>query len=132
MFAPSAALVGSTELRDLLAREPAMADVVRAWSRLTLALVGIGSLAPSPLLRRSGNAITARDQRQLKELGAVGDMCARYFDADGDPVDAPFNDRLVGIDPDRCARWNAGSEWRAAPTGRRRSAARHAAGGSTS
>ncbi|MGV9391068.1 sugar-binding transcriptional regulator [Streptomyces olivaceus] len=101
VFAPSAALVGSTELRDLLAREPAMADVVRAWSRLTLALVGIGGLAPSPLLRRSGNAITARDQRQLKELGAVGDVCARYFDADGDPVDAPFNDRLIGIDPDR-------------------------------
>ncbi len=93
-----------------------------------------GNRQPRPLalLRRSGNAITARDQRQLKELGAVGDMCARYFDADGDPVDAPFNDRLVGIDPDRCARWNAGSEWRAAPTGRRRSAARHAAGGSTS
>ncbi|MER7233955.1 sugar-binding domain-containing protein [Streptomyces olivaceus] len=99
MFAPSATLVGSTELRDLLAREPAMADVVRAWSRLTLALVGIGSLAPSPLLRRSGNAVTARDQRQLKELGAVGDVCARYFDAD--PVDAPFNDRLIGIDLDR-------------------------------
>ncbi|WP_372351208.1 sugar-binding transcriptional regulator [Streptomyces sp. KL116D] len=101
VFAPSAALVGSRELRDLLSQEPAMADVIQSWSRLTLALLGIGSLDPSPLLRRSGNAITDRDQEQLRKLGAVGDVCARYFDADGNPVDAPFNDRLIGIGPDQ-------------------------------
>jgi DNA-binding transcriptional regulator LsrR (DeoR family) len=101
VFAPSAALVGSRELRDLLAREPEMAEAMRAWSRLTLALLGIGSLEPSPLLRRSGNAVTPEDQRQLKELGAVGDVCARYFDIEGNPVDASFNDRLIGIDPDQ-------------------------------
>ncbi|MCX4536523.1 MarR family transcriptional regulator [Streptomyces sp. NBC_00841] len=101
VFAPSAALVGSRELRDLLSQEPAMLQVTKTWSHLTLALLGIGSLDPSPLLRRSGNAITAQDQQQLKELGAVGDVCARYFDAEGNPVDAPFNDRLIGIDPDQ-------------------------------
>ncbi|MET8210890.1 sugar-binding domain-containing protein [Streptomyces sp. NPDC005373] len=101
VFAPSAALVGSRELHDLLSREPAMAETMNAWSRLTLALLGIGSLDPSPLLRRSGNAISADDQRQLRKLGAVGDVCARYFDANGIPVDAPFNDRIIGIEPDR-------------------------------
>ncbi|WP_276617576.1 sugar-binding transcriptional regulator [Streptomyces coryli] len=100
VFAPSAALVGSRELRDLLWREPAMAEAMRAWSRITVALLGIGTLAPSPLLRRSGNAITAADQTQLTKLGAVGDVCARYFDATGNLVDAPFNDRIIGIDPD--------------------------------
>jgi DNA-binding transcriptional regulator LsrR (DeoR family) len=101
VFAPSAALVGSRELRDLLGREPAMAEAMRAWSRLTVALLGIGTLDPSPLLRRSGNAITADDRRQLKELGAVGDVCARYFDDAGQLVDAPFSDRIIGIAPDR-------------------------------
>ncbi|KQV93529.1 DNA-binding transcriptional regulator [Streptomyces sp. Root369] len=100
VFAPSAALVGSRELRDLLSQEPAMNEVIQAWSRLTLALLGIGGLDPSPLLRSSGNAITTEDQQQLKKLGAVGDVCTRYFDADGHPVDAPFNDRLIGIGPD--------------------------------
>ncbi|MGW0948326.1 sugar-binding transcriptional regulator [Streptomyces sp. NPDC002623] len=101
VFAPSAALVGSKELHDLLSREPAMAEAMQAWSSLTLAVLGIGTLEPSPLLRRSGNAISPADQRQLEELGAVGDVCARYFDEDGSPVDAPFNDRIIGIDPDR-------------------------------
>ncbi|MEU6603050.1 sugar-binding transcriptional regulator [Streptomyces flaveolus] len=98
VFAPSAALVGSPELRDLLSREPAMAAAMQAWSRLTLALLGIGTLEPSPLLRLSGNAITPEDQNRLKAIGAVGDVCARYFDAEGQPVAAPFNDRLIGID----------------------------------
>ncbi|MGA5454921.1 sugar-binding transcriptional regulator [Streptomyces umbrinus] len=98
VFAPSAALVGSPELRDLLSKEPAMAQAMKSWSRITLALLGIGTLEPSPLLRLSGNAITPEDQQQLKALGAVGDVCARYFDAEGEPVAAPFNNRLIGID----------------------------------
>ncbi|MFF0224245.1 sugar-binding transcriptional regulator [Streptomyces sp. NPDC004629] len=101
VFAPSAALVGSRELRDLLSQEPAVAAVMKAWSRLTLALVGIGTLDPSPLLRRSGNAIAADEQRQLEELGAVGDVCTRYFDAEGRAVAAPFNDRIIGIAPEQ-------------------------------
>ncbi|WP_419998987.1 sugar-binding transcriptional regulator [Streptomyces boninensis] len=101
VFAPSAALVGSRELCELLWREPAMADAMKVWSRLTLALIGIGTLEPSPLLRRSGNAITPDDQKRLEELGAVGDVCARYFDGAGTPVAAPFNDRIIGIEPEQ-------------------------------
>ncbi|MFH9298986.1 sugar-binding transcriptional regulator [Streptomyces sp. NPDC017520] len=101
VFAPSPALVGSQELRDLLSHEPAMTEVMQAWSKLTLALLGIGGVDPSPLLRSSGNAITAADQRQLGKIGAVGDVCARYFNADGAFVRAPFDNRLIGIEPDQ-------------------------------
>ncbi|WP_285493546.1 sugar-binding transcriptional regulator [Actinomadura sp. NBRC 104425] len=101
VFAPCAALVHSRELRDLLSKEPDVAEVMQSWARLTLALVGIGTLEPSPLLRRSGNAITPQDKRQLEELGAVGDVCTRYFDAEGRPVNADFDDRIIGIEPDQ-------------------------------
>ncbi|MDN3270173.1 sugar-binding domain-containing protein [Streptomyces sp. MA15] len=101
VFAPSAALVGSRELWELLRREPAIAETMKAWSRLSLAILGIGTLEPSPLLRRSGNAIAPEDQRKLREMGAVGDVCARYFDAAGDPVRAPFDDRIIGIEEDQ-------------------------------
>lgn len=101
VFAPSAALVGSRELRDLLWKEPAVAAVVKAWSRLTMALVGIGTLEPSPLLLRSGNAIAPEDQRQLETLGAVGDVCTRYFDAEGQVVEADFDDHIIGISPEQ-------------------------------
>ncbi len=51
----------------------------------TLAIVGIGDLEPSQLLRNSGNYYT-EDMRLLAERGAVGDICLRYFDAQGKPV----------------------------------------------
>jgi DNA-binding transcriptional regulator LsrR (DeoR family) len=70
---------------------------MESWSGLTTALVGIGSLQPSELLRESGNAVAERDQADLRAAGAVGDICLRYFDADGVPVRSDFDDRVVGI-----------------------------------
>jgi DNA-binding transcriptional regulator LsrR (DeoR family) len=63
-------------------------------------LVGVGSLEPSPLLRASGNAIAEEDQAQLRGLGAVGDICLRFFDSGGAHVDSPLDSRVVGIAAD--------------------------------
>jgi DNA-binding transcriptional regulator LsrR (DeoR family) len=68
-----------------------------AWSRLTLLLVGIGSLEPSPLLRESGNAMTAEDQKVLRDQGAVGDICLRFFDENGKPVRSELDQRVLGL-----------------------------------
>ena len=64
-----------------------------------MALVGIGSLAPSRLLLDSGNAGGQADQQHLREAGAVGDVCNRFFDAAGALVPSELDDRVVGIDP---------------------------------
>jgi DNA-binding transcriptional regulator LsrR (DeoR family) len=67
------------------------------WPRLTMVLVGIGSLEPSPLLRESGNALPDADQDLLRALGAVGDICLRFFDADGRALRSAVDDRVIGI-----------------------------------
>ncbi|MGP2440112.1 sugar-binding domain-containing protein [Streptomyces sp. JW3] len=54
------------------------------------------------------------EQRRLRALGAVGDVCARCFDAEGGALDAPFNDRLTSIDPDDLRVVSVGSVWRGA------------------
>ena len=41
-----------------------------------------------------------REQAQLLSLGAVGDVCLRYFDDRGEPVRSEFDQRLVGITRD--------------------------------
>ena len=81
LFLPTPGVVSGKALRDAMLEEPYVAQVVEAWSRLTVLLAGIGSLDPSPLLRRSGNAIAEADQEALRTLGAVGDICLRFFDA---------------------------------------------------
>jgi hypothetical protein len=72
---------------------------MKLWKELDLALVGIGSLEPSPLLRQSGNALTEAEQDQLRGAGAVGDVCLRFFDANGTVLDTPLDRRVVSITP---------------------------------
>ncbi|HEY5783949.1 MAG TPA: sugar-binding transcriptional regulator [Microlunatus sp.] len=99
-FVPAPGLVGDHLVRESLLGDPAMQTVAADWDNLTMALVGIGSLQPSQLLRASGNAIAADDQSTLLELGAVGDVCNRYFDIDGQLVHSDLDSRVIGIDPD--------------------------------
>ena len=70
----------------MLVADPTVSAVMDIWPELTMALVGIGSLEPSPLLRASGNALAEQDQELLREAGAVGDICLRFFDEDGKHV----------------------------------------------
>ena len=61
-------------------------------------LVGIGTLEPSPLLRRSGNSLAESEQEELRRAGAVGDVCLRYFDGEGRAVESSFDHRVIGIE----------------------------------
>ena len=101
VFLPTPGLVNDPDVRRALLKDPAVTGVLQIWEQLTVALVGVGSVQPSPLLQRSGNAVNPEDQAALKDLGAVGDICLRFFDSDGKLIDSPFNDRVVGISPDR-------------------------------
>jgi DNA-binding transcriptional regulator LsrR (DeoR family) len=100
VYLPAPGLVASAATRDGLVADQVIADVLRAWDHLTLLLAGIGSLEPSPLLRQSGNAIAETETAHLRRLGAVGDVCLRFFDAAGAPITTPFEDRLIGIGAD--------------------------------
>lgn len=98
MYFPAPGVVASAQVRDALLADPYVADVVAAWSDLSVVLVGIGSVQPSPLLVSSGNALPQPDLDALAALGAVGDVCLNFFDADGRLVDADLHDRVLGID----------------------------------
>jgi DNA-binding transcriptional regulator LsrR (DeoR family) len=103
-FVPAPALVGNRTMRESLLNDPAMESVAKEWRRLTMALAGIGSLPPSPLLRASGNAADLAEQDRLHAAGAVGDICQRFFDSAGNLVPSDLDDRVVGIDADTLRR----------------------------
>ena len=96
-YFPAPGIVARKSVRDALLEDPYVSEVASAWDALSVAIVGIGSLQPSPLLQSSGNAISDSDQAALRELGAVGDVCLRFFDADGRLVDSELDDRVIGI-----------------------------------
>jgi DNA-binding transcriptional regulator LsrR (DeoR family) len=90
-------LVATPQMRTALLDEPSIAAVISAWQDLTVALVGVGSLEPSTLLRQSGNAIAAEEEQRLREAGAIGDVCMRFFDAEGRHLTSDLDDRVLGI-----------------------------------
>lgn len=94
----SPAIVGSPEAQRILSRDPAIQDASALFSHLDLALVGIGSMEPSKMLSHSGNFFAARELAELRKSGAIGDICFRFYDAEGKPVKSPLVKRVIGID----------------------------------
>ena len=103
VYVPAPGLVSSPATRQALLSDPAIAAVEDAWKQLSVLLVGIGSLEPSFLLRQSGNAIAAEDSEVLRQAGAVGDVCLRFFDSAGDHI-TTLDDRVIGIGVDAIRR----------------------------
>ena len=90
-------LLASGDMRQMFVTDPNIEPVLRACEDLTMALVGVGSIEPSPLLRESGNAFAESELPALREAGAVGDVCMRFFDAAGEHIESSFDDRVLGI-----------------------------------
>lgn len=89
-------ILGDASAQRSLMRDASLSEVVERWNELTVALVGIGSVEPSPLLRASGT-IMAGVVDQVSELGGVGDICFRYFDAQGQALTGGVDARVAGI-----------------------------------
>ncbi|MDL1888797.1 sugar-binding transcriptional regulator [Nitrospirales bacterium NOB] len=90
-------VVGSGETRDILLADSFVSEAIALFDKVTLALVGIGSIEPSRLLASSGNVFSQQELEMLRGQGAVGDICLRFFDAFGQPVVTPLDDRVIGI-----------------------------------
>jgi DNA-binding transcriptional regulator LsrR (DeoR family) len=99
VFVPTPGVVSTPSVRRAIEEDASVHEVMALWNRLDLAVVGIGSLTPSALLRQSGNALGQQEQEELRALGAVGDVCLRFFDAAGQLVSSSFDERVVGITP---------------------------------
>ena len=101
MFLLAPGVVSSPEMHEMLMNDVSCHNVLTYCDRLSMILMGIGCLTPSRLLQDSGNVLQAEDMEELRERGAVGDICLRFYDRDGALVDSRFNRRVVGISADQ-------------------------------
>jgi DNA-binding transcriptional regulator LsrR (DeoR family) len=104
IYLPVPGVVGSLEARKVLEDDEHVQRVRTLFSQLTIALVGIGTVQPSPLLARSGNVFTVDELAVASGAGAVGDICLRFFDTKGKPATTPLNERVIGINLDELQR----------------------------
>lgn len=87
----------SREAKLVLLGDTFVRETMDLFSRITLAIVGIGAVEPSGMLARSGNVFSSRELKDLAESGTVGDMSLRFFDAEGNSVKSPLDDRVIGM-----------------------------------
>lgn len=79
----------------------ASAQIRFVWQRLKkadAALVGVGPLDQSIFLDRS--VFNAGDLAQLRDAGAVGEICGRFFDRNGRECASPWRNRAISIELD--------------------------------
>jgi DNA-binding transcriptional regulator LsrR (DeoR family) len=101
---PAPGVVGSPEARRVMLKDHFVQVATELIGSITLALVGIGAVEPSRMLAASGNVFSSAELESLREQGAVGDICLRFFDRQGAPVTTPLNDRVIGVEIDQLQR----------------------------
>lgn len=87
----------SREAKLVLIGDPYVRETMDLFSRVTLAIIGIGAIVPSSMLARSGNVFSERELSAVKEAGGVGDLSLRFYAEDGKPVKTALDERVIGM-----------------------------------
>jgi len=91
------AVVGSRQARSVLFNDPTVQTAAEWFSKIDVALVGIGSMRPSGLLASSGNIFSKKELERVEKKGAVGDICFQFINQHGKPIENELAQRVIGI-----------------------------------
>jgi DNA-binding transcriptional regulator LsrR (DeoR family) len=90
------AIAGSCASRSVIIAEKSVNNTLKIAKASNIAVLGIGNADMDSSLVKSG-LISSKKIRQLREKGAVGDICAQFYDYAGQPVDHGYMDRVIGL-----------------------------------
>ena len=90
-------MVQSRILRDLLMEEPHIKSHFEKMKAADIAIVGLGSTRPELSAQFRSGHITIEDTERLMREGAVGDICGRYIDIEGNHCHTSLSDRMMAI-----------------------------------
>jgi len=110
---PIPSLFDNESIRDALLRDTGVKGAMALLGSCTVALVGIGAIdacvhlslatdgapfAPlRPDCRKQVLPVADEEVDELREAGAVGEICARFFDTDGEPCITSLDRRMVAL-----------------------------------
>lgn len=88
-------VVESESMAKALRQEPAIIETLKQFSKVTMALVGIGSWKPqsSTLFKE----LSTQDRNDLTKSGAVSDVCGIVLDSEGQVIKSSFQKRTLAI-----------------------------------
>ncbi len=93
-------IVDDPDVRDSLLRQSSIRETLSLAAQADIALVGVGSPNPSVSSLLRARYLSEAYLAALRAEGAVGDICARHYDIQGEPLDTELDHRVVGVDLD--------------------------------
>jgi DNA-binding transcriptional regulator LsrR (DeoR family) len=100
---PAPGLVDSAQVRDVFLSDSHVRKAREMFPQITLAFLGIGAASPTAWIMQN-HVLTPEQLELLRQRGAVGETALRFFDAHGDRVASPLDDRIIGITLDELKR----------------------------
>jgi deoxyribonucleoside regulator len=89
-------IVDNKKIADLLLSDSNIQNNLNIARKAQIAIFGIGNISKESVLYKSGYFELGK-YNELISKGAVGDICARYFDENGNLVDQKLNSRTLGV-----------------------------------
>ena len=92
-------IVSDKSVKESLLKEKNIGETLKAARKVDLAVLGIGMVGEKGLLRKEG-FLDGVSEEKLMEQGAVGAICGRIFDINGEKCFLEMDDRIIGLDLD--------------------------------
>lgn len=102
-YLPVPFMVDSLEAKEVLSKEINIHEIIEMGRQCNIAVFSIGYPSKDSVIAHTGY-ISGEKLEQMREDGAVGDICSRYFRSDGSIYDAELNNRTLSIDLEELGR----------------------------
>lgn len=97
IFLPAPAVIPPGSTPENYINDEFVKRALNMFDEVSIVLAGIGTLEPSQLLANSGNIFAENELIELKERGAIGDICLHFFDENGEPIETSLNKRVMSM-----------------------------------
>lgn len=95
-YLPLPVIFDNLAVKDMVEQDRHIRRIIELGRQANIAVFTVGTVKEDALLFRLGY-FSKEEQEQLQRTGA-GDICSRFFDAEGNVCNEEINNRTVGID----------------------------------
>lgn len=84
-------------VKETLLHDPAVREAMDLMTHCNLLLMGIGKFDIGGDMPHWSGYMTARHREEMARLGAVGSLCAQFFDINGKLLNSDWNQKCIAI-----------------------------------
>ncbi len=92
------AIVERENLKDAILGESESGEIMEQAKKANIGIVGLGALNESSTMIQTG-FFSIGEFKEIREKGAIGEVCSFFFDRNGQVCDIDINKRVIGVGP---------------------------------